>query len=350
MKRTIRVLGSLSVAFVVSNATVAYAQPGAPAGAQPPPAQPAPAAAAAKPSPEAMEKARGHYERGLQLYQEEDYGAALTEFERAYELAPTAKLLYNMARIQRHQNNYVAALTNYQRYLAEGGDAVPEDRRKEVEKEIAVLKPRLASVEVTVNQPDAEVFIDDAPVCANMGNSGCKGTSPLSGPVFVNPGRRKVSASKAGFAVAAQSITVAGSDSVKVNLDLQALGRESKYDPAPRNRALVAWGVTAVFTAGAVATGVVALNASSKLDRDLGRLSPDPGTLKDSKDQMKTFAIVSDVFIGAAAISGLVATYFTVKAVQGKKTTETTETPPPPPTAKVKFDVGPTGAMLHGTF
>lgn len=345
MKRVTLVLGSMSAAFMLTNASVALAQ--GPTGAPAAPAAPA-AAPAAKPSQEAMDKARGHYERGLQLYQEEDYSAALTEFERAYQLAPTAKLLYNMARIQRHQNNYVGALTNYQRYLAEGGESVTEERKKEVEKEISVLKPRVATVEISVNQADADVFIDDAPVCANLGATGCKGKSPLAGPVFVNPGRRKVSATKDGFSVAAQSITVAGSDSVKVNLDLQALAQEAKYDPGPRNRALVAWGATALLTGGAVVTGVIALNASSKLDRDLGLISPDPASLKDSKDKMNTFAIVSDVFIGAAVVGGLVATYFTVKALGGKKT-ETKEAPAPA-AAKVKLDVGPTGAMLYGTF
>jgi hypothetical protein len=332
---------------IVAGASCLLAWPGVVA-AQPP--HGGEAKPATQPDPKAMEEARTHYERGLQLYQDEDYASALTEFERAYKLAPTPKILYNMARIQRHQNNYVAALTNYERYLREAGDAVPKERRAEVEKEIATLKPRTASVEITVNQPDAEVFVDDAPICAGMSAQGCVGKTPLPAPIVVNIGRRKISATKNGFAAAAQSINVAGSDSVKVQLDLQPITGGGPVDPAPRNRALVAWGVTAVLAGGAVGFGLVALGASKKVDDLRAQLAPDPDELKRQQDKMNTFAIVSDVFIGGAAIAGGIATYFTIKAFQAGKKSEEPESTTPQAKTKVHFDIGPTGALVHGTF
>src|SRR5689334_22666620 len=86
--------------------------PGATPGATPatpPPVTPKTGSDSADP----VDRARVHYERGLQLFNEENYEAALFEFERAYELAPSYKILYNMARIQRQQNNYAAALRSY---------------------------------------------------------------------------------------------------------------------------------------------------------------------------------------------------------------------------------------------
>jgi hypothetical protein len=294
-----------------------------------------------------LEKARAHYDRGLKLYEEEDYKTALTEFERAYQIAPTPKILYNMARIQRHQNNYVAALTNFQRYLSEATGSVPADRKAEVDKEIAVLRQRVASVNVTVNVPEAEVFVDDVPVCAGMTATGCVGKTPLPAPILVNSGRVKISATKSGFAAASQSVTVAGGDQISVSLDLQDIS-EKPADPGPRNRALVAWGVTALFTGGAIATGVVALSASSKLDQEETVLNPDPQLLRDQSDKMNTFATATNILGGLAIVSAGFATYFTVKALQAKRGGE--QTSPAPAAAKVRFDVGPTGGVLSGTF
>ena len=46
------------------------------------------------PTPEKMEEARERFERGLQLFDEKNFEAARVELERAYDIAPTWKLLY----------------------------------------------------------------------------------------------------------------------------------------------------------------------------------------------------------------------------------------------------------------
>src|SRR4026208_2260108 len=42
------------------------------------------------------DEARARYERGLKLYSDGAYDAARSEFERAYAIAPTYKVLYNI--------------------------------------------------------------------------------------------------------------------------------------------------------------------------------------------------------------------------------------------------------------
>src|SRR5258706_11403937 len=96
-----------------------------------------------KPDEAALKEAMSHFEKGLALYAEAALEASLVEFERAYELAPSYRILYNEAQIHRGLNNFADALLNFERYLYCGGDEVPADRREEVGREIASLKPRI---------------------------------------------------------------------------------------------------------------------------------------------------------------------------------------------------------------
>ena len=50
--------------------------------------------------------------------------AALAELSRAYELVPRHEVLYNIGRVEVQLGHPVEAARAYERYLAEGGDAV----------------------------------------------------------------------------------------------------------------------------------------------------------------------------------------------------------------------------------
>src|SRR5688500_17904592 len=80
---------------------------------------------------ERAQEARTRYERALQLYNEGASEGALVEFERAYQLAPSYKLLYNIALIRLQLNDYAQALKAFQEYLAEGGTEIPSVRRRD---------------------------------------------------------------------------------------------------------------------------------------------------------------------------------------------------------------------------
>lgn len=338
-----------------SPAPAAPAAPSPPAAdASPSPAGASPAAADAKPPEPArepvttVEKAKVHYDRGIQLYAEENFDAALTEFERAYELAPNYKILYSLALIQRHQNNYAAALANFQRYLREGGAGLSDDRRSEVEKEIAVLKPRCATVQIKANVDGADVFVDDESACASTSMGKCFGKTPIVGAIIVNPGRRKIVASKAGYATATSIVTLVGLDAISVNLELTSLNHaEPKVDVGPRNRAIIAWSATGVFGAAAAVTGVFALNAQSKLKTDRDGVGADPNALSHDAKQVKTLSLVADIFTVTAVVGGLVSTYFTYKALRANPQTDARAREKQ---GSVGFDVGPTGARVFGQF
>src|SRR5204863_71029 len=77
-----------------------------------------------------------------------DFGAALAEFRRAYELMPSYKILYNLGQVSYQRHDYAAALRAFRQYLADGDDAIPDERRREVAGAIVDLESRVGRVEI----------------------------------------------------------------------------------------------------------------------------------------------------------------------------------------------------------
>ena len=330
-----------------------------PAGAQSPPATPAPGASAppsAEPgrpeSADPVERARTHYERGLVLFNEENYDASLFEFERAYELAPSFKILYNMGRIQRQQNNYAAAMRSYTRYLLEGGQAVPADRRAEVEREIGILKPRVAQITVKVNVDDADVYSDDIPVCTATIESSCVGRSPLKAPIMVNGGRHKVTATKKGYTTATSLVSVVGSDAIDVKLELVSLDRPQAPPPNPWTvPAILGWTATgaALITSGVV--GVLALGAKSDQEALLETPTATADQLKEARDKTQTLGTVTDVALISTVVFAGLSTYFTIKMFRAKRAEgERPATAAAPARRPLDVMMSPLGFAAVGTF
>ena len=81
----------------------------------------------AGPAAAQTDEARTQFEQGIALYDEGKYDQAAIAFQRAFELKPSYKILYNIAQAQNQLGHYAAALEAFARYLAEGGDAVPDE-------------------------------------------------------------------------------------------------------------------------------------------------------------------------------------------------------------------------------
>ena len=96
-------------------------------------------------------EASKHFQRGVALYGEADYRAALVEFRKAYEIAPNATVLYNIGQTYYQLQNYAAALTTLERYLNEAGAQAAH--RSEVETTLEILQSRVVRVSITSNLP-----------------------------------------------------------------------------------------------------------------------------------------------------------------------------------------------------
>jgi len=288
-----------------------------------------------QPQKQKIEEALPHFQKGVDLYDENDFTNALIEFRRAYEIAQDYHVLYNVAQTCYQMQNYACALDAFTRYLNDGGSAVARERRTYVDKEISKLKTRVAQVRVVVNVPGADVSVDDEKV----------GTSPLSHPITVSQGKRKITASVDGRPAATKTIEVAGGDSTSINLDIESEQVQQPPPPPPppphvetrRRVPWAAWGAAGgLFVAWGV-TGVIALVFSSDAQTKLDTYGVTANQIKSAQDGARAFALASDISLGCTVIAVGVATVMTLLAK-----------PEPVEKAGARIFVGPMG--IAGTF
>jgi len=261
-----------------------------------------------------VEEARQRFMRGAELFKEGSFDAALAEFTRAYQLAPTYRLLYNMAQVQMERHDYAAAMRLYQDYLTQGGSDLDAERREQVAAEVSQLKNRVSTLRVTSNVAGGELSVDGTVV----------GTLPLADAVLVSSGVRRLSLRKTGYASVERTLTVVGGDRVQIELLLEApkdaasaAGREPSTGRASAEHSGNPgfWGgliATSVFAGSAVGFGLVAQRANHDLDAELDRFPADPGKIDHDRSRLKLWAGLTDGLAGAALVSAVVATYFAI--------------------------------------
>lgn len=330
----------------------------------------APAAYAQQPRAEALAEARTRYEKGKQLYSEGAFDAALAELQRSYDLAPSYKILYNIALVQRARNDFAGSLGAYEKYLADGSKELAAARKQDVQKEIDTLRTLVAKAVVKTNVEGAEISLDDSPV----------GKSPIS-VLVLNPGAHRISASKEGRQNVVRVIKVAGGDSVTVELDLPEVGAPPPSNtgnplPAPtdsstatppptdtgfggnqpppppppsRGPVWLGWAVTGALAIGGGVTGGIAMSKAGEHTKLREKVGVTEEELASSRSSAKSLALVADVLIPAAVVAGVVSLYFSVRTLEPAKTGAVTLRVGASPT------VGPSGVsgasgVLSGSF
>lgn len=290
--RTFRALGALTLAAFMAAPEIARAAESG--GAE---ASAGPDAKDGKDSKDAKEQARAHFQKGIDSYADGDFRAALIEFERAYKLQPTYRLLYNLGQVAYELRDYTATERYFAQYLEEGKDEIPADRRAEVEQDLAKVRARIASVHFVTNQPGARLFVDDREV----------GRSPL-GPYRLSAGQHRIQAQQPGFSPVERVVEVAGGDDLTIRLNFGA-----KLATAPTPAAAessVNWPLwtgiaTGVFAAGAAGFGYAASRDSSDYNDALKRQ-----TSREELDKISSSAeskaLVADILLGTAVVTGTV--------------------------------------------
>jgi tetratricopeptide (TPR) repeat protein len=274
---------------------------------------------AAAPALAQPEDAGTHFRRGVELFKEADFRAALIEFKRANELSPNFRVLYNIGQCQLELQDYAGALRSYTRYLE--SREVPPDRRAAVEATVKKLQTRVAQVEIRTNVTGAEVHVDEDTV----------GSTPLPAPVLVSAGRRKILIEKAGRPPASKIIDIAGGDRTTVVIEMPeapAPSVDEKRDPAKvvfvetpspaqtssRGPVWIGWLATGLLAAGAGVTGYFALDASGKRDDALAAFPGDARAIADANTRVRTFSLATDILTGTAILALGLSLYFSLKS------------------------------------
>ena len=276
----------------------------------------------------AVEAARQHFARGVALYRASAYDAALAAFTRAYELAPTYRILYNLAQVQAQRQDYVQALELFGRYLREGADApgdtrVPEARVAEVQSEMTELERRVAELRVETNVEGAILVVNESRVAE----------LPLQTPIWLNAGIHRMRVEKPGYLPLTRVVTMAGGESALIRFDLEretfpidlsalppprGIPSTAARDepPAPGMNTAVAVGLVSsgLLAAATAACAVLTYRQSGELDRRLSHYPEGLDRIESARSRLRTLAVLTDVFGLASVVSVGATTYFHLSA------------------------------------
>lgn len=302
---------ALTLAFL-SFANVSLAAP-------PTPAAPATTAPAAGADDAKMSEAKERYDRGIKLFDEGRFELAAIEFQRAYDLAPSYRILYNIGETQFQRGKYSEAVKTLEAYLKEGGSEVPGKRRLEVENDLDKLRTRVASLTVTSALAGAEVLIDDVKV----------GVVPLQS-FMVDAGTHRITVQKEGFRPKTEQVILAGKDQKTLSIDPSKEGinttiiKEKEGIPA---YVWISWGVTLAFGAGTAVTGILANGAANdlndakvNLEAERKRVQDAQGSalkaagqrVADTEDKKSLLTTTTWILGGATVVSLGLSVYLTV--------------------------------------
>ncbi len=210
--KTRTILLALSLFVTASSA---FAQPTKPgpttAPAPPPPPEPPPPPPPGPPplSETLTGEAKQDYESAKILFNDGDAAGALVKFKSAYSKSQDSRLLWNMAACEKNLRHYSSALRLVRQYVADSGDKLTDADKKEADDLVKVMEPLTAKLKLDVNEPGAEVFVDDELV----------GTTPVP-PVVVDIGTRKIRVRKGEFEEYVKDVPIGGAAEVPLSVNL----------------------------------------------------------------------------------------------------------------------------------
>ena len=241
--------------------------------------------------------------RGENLFDAGDFDAALSEFERAYEVIgdhpARFAILYNIAKAHERRFRYDLAMAYYRRYLEQGGEHAPDAAA--VRATISALEGLLATIEIEVRTTalagadaaaaiEAEVWIGDRQV----------GVAPSA--VLIPGGRHILEVRAPGHLPARREVQIPPRSTTRLSITLEPVGAaysglDSTYFFVTGAAALACIGAGAVF-------GGLALDARADVDQRLGDPAERWGDFAADRRRIEELSLVADLFFGGALLLG----------------------------------------------
>ncbi len=271
----------------------------------------------------ASDEAKTRFKRGADFYDEGNYRAALIEFERAHQLLPNYKILYNIAQVRMQLLDYARAQETFARYLKEGGSDVNGSRREEVKTELEKLRSRVGRIAISTAE-GAEVLLDDESI----------GTAPLQGPVAANAGRHTVTVVVPGRSPQSRVVDVAGLETSNVTLGQIAPVADSRSSASPASSSrpfeltkpvvkrepskapmIASWVATGVLAATSGILAGLSFGAQGDLQKLKGTLGVTQASLNAGSARVGTLAAAADILGLAALVGGGISLWLTISAL-----------------------------------
>jgi len=155
-------------------------------------------------------EAKALYEIGKSSLDAGDVPGALGRFTRAFEMSNDPRLLWNMAACEAGLKHYARAMTLVDRYLGESGALLTDKDRQQAARFRTAAKPLVATVALTSSSNPMKVTVDGEAV-------------PFSSFLYLDPGKRRVAFSKAGYRGIVRVETVTGGSDLAWRVDLERL-------------------------------------------------------------------------------------------------------------------------------
>lgn len=173
---------------------------------------------------DAGKEARAQFEQGVKLFEEGEFDKASIAFNRAYQLRPSYKILFNIAQVENGLKRYARALEAYSRYLKEGKNHLSEERIKSVNVEIERLQTLVGTLVVECPISGAIVMLDGER----------RGETPLKRDVFVEMGTHEIVLRKGMKVLYQETFRIAGGQQFKISLgDEEETGAVTGPEPGP---------------------------------------------------------------------------------------------------------------------
>jgi hypothetical protein len=237
----------------------------------------------------ATDRARSLHVEGARLFELGKYDEAYVAFLAAWALKKHPQIAGNLADCEVKIGKYRDAAEHFA-FMARdpNHEAKPEAKRLAQER-LKDVQTRIGTVTISVSSNGAELMLDGKAL----------GTSPLEGPIFVDPGAHVVEATLKGHKPARMPVDAPKGSTQNVALTLEVVPDAPPVPPVVERRPLwpaIAAGSVAVVALGVGAGLAVAANgkasSSATLLSKVGSSSACAGTLASSPD---CTALMSDL-------------------------------------------------------
>jgi hypothetical protein len=260
--------------------------PAAAAPAAPTTAAPAPAKETgeiAPPSDATKAEARGHFEKGLHLLQEEAWAAALAEFLISRELYPTRAATTNAAVALRKLQRFDESLDMFEALLRDFANVSAGDRAI-AQRAIAELRERVGTIDLTGAEPGAAIVVGGQ----------ARGEYPPVTPIRVSAGTHLVRVLKEGFEPFEGRADVAGGQTARLTAKMRPLAASGRLKVTERSGRTLDVLIDGVVVGQTPWEGIQAIGRHTVLLKGKGKAGTEPASAQIKSQQITALALVAD--------------------------------------------------------